>query len=124
MLNGRYGPYITDKQRNAKIPKDKDPKSFTLEQCQAALAAAPVRTFGKWGRKKAGAQKAAPTKAAATAKVKTKPEPARLAAKGSKAAVDKKSPEKIGEPTAKSKAPAKAKAKPAAKKKSSAKKKS
>jgi coproporphyrinogen III oxidase len=36
VLNGRYGPYITDKQRNAKIPKDKDPKSLTLEECQAA----------------------------------------------------------------------------------------
>jgi DNA topoisomerase-1 len=55
VLNGRYGPYITDKQRNAKIPKDKDPKSLSLEVCQALLAAAPVRTFGKWGRKKAAA---------------------------------------------------------------------
>ncbi len=51
VLNGRYGPYITDKERNAKIPKDKEPKSLTLEECQALLAAAPVRTFGKWGRK-------------------------------------------------------------------------
>ncbi len=30
VLNGRYGPYITDKARNAKIPKDKEPKSLTL----------------------------------------------------------------------------------------------
>ena len=50
VLNGRYGPYITDKSRNAKIPKDRDPKSLTLEECQSLLAAAPVRTFGKWGR--------------------------------------------------------------------------
>jgi DNA topoisomerase-1 len=50
VLNGRYGPYITDKSRNAKIPKDKEPKSLTLEECQTLLAAAPVRTFGKWGR--------------------------------------------------------------------------
>ena len=56
-LNGRYGPYITDKSRNAKIPKDKEPKSLTLEECQALLAAAPVRTFGKWGRKGAKAPK-------------------------------------------------------------------
>jgi DNA topoisomerase-1 len=54
VLNGRYGPYITDKSRNAKIPKDKEPKSLTLEECQALLAAAPVRTFGKWGRKGKG----------------------------------------------------------------------
>jgi DNA topoisomerase-1 len=51
VLNGRYGPYITDKARNAKIPKDKEPKSLTLEECQSLLAAAPARTFGKWGRK-------------------------------------------------------------------------
>jgi len=53
VLNGRFGPYITDKQRNAKIPKDRDPKSMTLEECQTLLAAAPVRTFGKWGKKNA-----------------------------------------------------------------------
>ena len=51
VLNGRYGPYITDKARNAKIPKGKEPKSLTLEECQALLAAAPARIFGKWGRK-------------------------------------------------------------------------
>jgi DNA topoisomerase-1 len=54
VLNGRYGPYITDKSRNAKIPKDKEPKSLTLEECQALLAAAPIRAFGKWGRKSKG----------------------------------------------------------------------
>ena len=51
VLNGRYGPYVTDRKRNAKIPKDRDPKSLTLEECQAMLAAAPARTFGRWGRK-------------------------------------------------------------------------
>jgi DNA topoisomerase I len=65
VLNGRYGPYITDKQRNAKIPKDKDPKSLNLEECQALLAAAPVRTFGKWGRKKAANNGAAAKRGAA-----------------------------------------------------------
>jgi DNA topoisomerase-1 len=139
VLNGRYGPYITDKQRNAKIPKDKEPKSLSLQECQTLLAAAPVRTFGKWGRKKAAPQKAAKPKAAeaqatpkgaksAAARPSAKPEPARLAAKGAKAAVDKKAPEKVGEPAAKSKtkaaAKSKAKARPAPKKKSSAKSKS
>jgi DNA topoisomerase-1 len=64
VLNGRYGPYITDKERNAKIPKDKDPKSLTLEECQTLLAAAPVRTFGKWGKKNArsASARAAPAK--------------------------------------------------------------
>src|ERR1039457_2230195 len=96
VLNGRYGPYITDKARNAKIPKDRDPKSLTLADCQALLAAAPVRTFGKWGRKgaKAAGAKAAPKAAASKAKVPKlatpkaappKAAPQRLAAKGSKA---------------------------------------
>jgi DNA topoisomerase-1 len=56
VLNGRFGPYITDKQRNAKIPKERDPKSMTLEECQAMLATAPVRTFGRWGKKNAKAK--------------------------------------------------------------------
>ncbi|HZF16953.1 MAG TPA: DNA topoisomerase I [Steroidobacteraceae bacterium] len=51
VLNGRYGPYITDKQKNAKIPKDREPKSMTLEECRELLAAAPMRgqrrRFGK-----------------------------------------------------------------------------
>ena len=52
VLNGRYGPYITDKKKNAKIPKDRDPKSLTLEECRVLLAAAPERgaRFGRFGR--------------------------------------------------------------------------
>ena len=68
VLNGRFGPYITDKQRNAKIPKDRDPKTLSLEECQALIAAAPLRTFGKWGRKGAKGAKGAPAKAAKAAR--------------------------------------------------------
>ena len=50
MLNGRYGPYVTDGKRNGKIPKDRDPKSLTLEECKALLEAAPPRA-DRWGRK-------------------------------------------------------------------------
>jgi len=57
VLNGRYGPYITDGKKNGKIPKDRDPKSLTLEECQALIAAAPERK-GRW------AKKSAPTKSA------------------------------------------------------------
>jgi DNA topoisomerase-1 len=120
VLNGRYGPYITDKARNAKIPKDRDPKNLTLAECQALLAAAPVRTFGKWGRKGAKAtgakvatngtkakiatdEAAAPTAAASKAKAAKlaapkaashKAAPQRLAAKGSKAPAKKRAPER------------------------------
>jgi DNA topoisomerase I len=64
VLNGRYGPYITDGSKNARIPKDRDPKSLTLEECQALLAAAPERK----GRRGAAKKKAAPAKKAATRK--------------------------------------------------------
>jgi len=43
VLNGRYGPYISDGTKNAKIPKDVKPESLTLEQCQELLGAAPVK---------------------------------------------------------------------------------
>ncbi len=42
VLNGRYGPYITDKARNAKIPKDRDPKTLTVDECRELLAQAPA----------------------------------------------------------------------------------
>lgn len=42
VLNGRYGPYITDGKKNAKIPKDTDPKSITHEQAKQLLADAPA----------------------------------------------------------------------------------
>ncbi len=45
VLNGRYGPYITDTatKTNAKIPKDSDPKALTLEECQKLLLEAPSK---------------------------------------------------------------------------------
>jgi len=43
ILNGRYGPYITDGKKNAKIPKDREPASLTLEESQILLAEAPAR---------------------------------------------------------------------------------
>jgi DNA topoisomerase-1 len=59
VLNGKYGAYITDGEKNGKIPKDRDPKSLTREECEAILLAAPVRPQrGRFG-KKAPAKKAA-----------------------------------------------------------------
>lgn len=43
VLNGRYGPYITDGKKNAKIPKDTDPKSVTHEQAKELLTATPAK---------------------------------------------------------------------------------
>jgi DNA topoisomerase I len=65
VLNGRYGPYVTDKKKNAKIPKDRVPKELTLEECQALLAAAPERRARGMRRGKAAAPAAADVKSAA-----------------------------------------------------------
>lgn len=42
VLKGRYGPYITDGIKNAKIPKDTEPSSVTHEQALELLKAAPA----------------------------------------------------------------------------------
>ena len=57
VLNGRYGPYVTNGKKNAKIPKDRDPKLLTLEECEALIAAAPERAR-RGAKKKAAASEA------------------------------------------------------------------
>jgi len=69
VLNGRYGPYVTNKEKNARVPKDRDPKSLTLEECVELLAKAPMR--GKRGAKKKTKKKTAAS-AAKTRKKTTK----------------------------------------------------
>ena len=56
VLNGRYGPYVTDGEKNARIPKDiTEPKTLSLEGCQELLKnAKPTR-----GKKKATKKKVA-----------------------------------------------------------------
>lgn len=41
VLNGRFGPYITDGTKNAKIPKDQDPSKLTEKQAAKLLSEAP-----------------------------------------------------------------------------------
>jgi DNA topoisomerase-1 len=43
VLKGQYGPYITDGKKNAKIPKDTEPKDITHEQAKKLLAEAPAK---------------------------------------------------------------------------------
>ena len=47
VLNGRFGPYITDGKKNAKIPKDTEPLSITLEQAKELLEKAPTAARGR-----------------------------------------------------------------------------
>ena len=38
VLNGRYGAYIACNKENYKIPKGKDPRALTLEDCKQIIA--------------------------------------------------------------------------------------
>ena len=51
VLNGRFGPYITDGTKNAKIPKDTDPKTITHGQALELLKAAPAKNTRRPGRR-------------------------------------------------------------------------
>jgi DNA topoisomerase-1 len=93
ILNGRYGPYVTNGKKNARIPKDREPAQLSLEECEALIAAAPER--GARGGKKKKATKAesaatadankSPTKKTATKKKKAKKKGAKKSASKSDA---------------------------------------
>ena len=90
VLNGRYGPYVTNGKKNAKIPKDREPKSITLEEARVMIEQAPERGTGRFGRgrRPGGPAKNAPAAkgAAAAANGADKKTPAKVAAKGKKSA--------------------------------------
>ena len=57
VLNGRFGPYISQAGKNYKIPRDTEPKSLSLEDCIAIIQAAPNATAKKPVSKKPAAIK-------------------------------------------------------------------
>jgi DNA topoisomerase-1 len=69
VLNGRYGPYITDGDKNAKIPKDREPTSLSEAECAELIAAAPFRPKrgGRFARSKPGKVAKSTAKSAAAA---------------------------------------------------------
>jgi DNA topoisomerase-1 len=68
VLEGRYGPYITDGEVNASVPKGMDPATLSLDDALALLearrGAAPV---GRKGRRAAVVRKAKPARRKAAA---------------------------------------------------------
>ena len=97
VLNGRFGPYLSDGKLNGKIPKDREPASLSLEEVQQLMA-----ETGKPARKGFGAKKAVAKKAA------VKKAPTKKAAAPAKKAAAKKAPvKKATKKTVAKKAPAK-----------------
>lgn len=53
ILNGMYGPYITDGKKNAKIPEGKKPEKLTEAEAKKILEEAPAKKrFGGFKRRK------------------------------------------------------------------------
>jgi DNA topoisomerase-1 len=49
ILRGRWGPYLTDTQKNARLPKDRDPETISLDEARVLIANAPMPKR-RWGR--------------------------------------------------------------------------
>jgi len=75
VLKGRYGPYITDGAKNAKIPKNTEPASITHEQAIQMLADAPAaKTKGRFAKRTTATKAKKPaTKKPAAKKKAAKP---------------------------------------------------
>ena len=113
VLNGRYGPYITDGEKNGKIPKDREPASLTQAECvELLLAGKPVRKGGRFGKKVAAkkatkkttkkvAQADADAPAKAPAKKAAKKVTKKAAKKTAKKSTAKKAAKKAVKKTAK-----------------------
>jgi DNA topoisomerase-1 len=52
VLKGRYGPYVTNGKKNARVPKDREPETLTLEECVELIASAKPRPKRKRAAKK------------------------------------------------------------------------
>jgi DNA topoisomerase-1 len=97
VLNGRFGPYLSDGKLNGRIPKDREPASLTLEEVQQLMETTGKPMRGRFG-KKAAAKKEPAVKKAAAKKAGAAETPAKKA--GKKTA--KKATKKVaGKPAAK-----------------------
>jgi DNA topoisomerase-1 len=91
ILRGRFGPYATNGELLASLPKDAIPESWTQADAEALLAekGKPVKKRGRGAAAKKTVAKKVPTKKASTGsavkKVATKKAPAKKAAKKSPA---------------------------------------
>ncbi len=89
LLDGRYGPYVTDGTTNASLPKDASPESLTFDQALVLLAERAQRVAEGGGRRpargRAAARKAAPKTSAKSSPKKPSAAPKAKPAKATKA---------------------------------------
>ncbi len=78
VLNGRFGPYLSDGERNGKIPKDRDPATLTLDEVRQMMEETGKPARKGFGRK--AAAKKAPAKKTAGKAVTEKAAPAKKSA--------------------------------------------
>ncbi|RMF38689.1 MAG: type I DNA topoisomerase [Planctomycetota bacterium] len=91
LLDGRYGPYVTDGETNASLPRDANPDELTFEQALELLAArAAAGPKRKRATKKAAAKKKATKKKAAKKKTTKKKAAKKKATQATKKAAKKK----------------------------------
>jgi DNA topoisomerase-1 len=86
VVKGRFGPYITDGKRKARIPKTKDPAKLSVFECEAYLAEAAAAEKPAKKKSSAKAAPAAEGESAPAAKKAAK----KAAAKTTKKAATKK----------------------------------
>jgi DNA topoisomerase-1 len=89
LLDGRYGPYVTDGEVNASIPKDEDPDAITLDDALSLLAKAPKRK-GRRGPTAAGKKTGASSRTKSAASKKKGVAAGKRGAAGMKAAGTRK----------------------------------
>lgn len=71
LLDGRYGPYVTDGTTNASLPKGSDPEELSMDEAVSLLAERAAKAPSKKKKKKAAKKKTAKKTAKKKAKKKT-----------------------------------------------------
>ncbi|HUE73837.1 MAG TPA: type I DNA topoisomerase [Pirellulaceae bacterium] len=108
LLDGRYGPYVTDGTTNASLPRDAAPESLTFDQALVLLAERAQRVAADGGRRPArgrtAARKSSPKNAPKNAPKSSPKKPS--AAPKAKTAKEGKAPKGAKKPAAKAKSQA------------------